>query len=251
MVSYLPHLTGLAWSLACVAAVCVGLTKAGFNGCGLITIVLMTQIMPAKESTGAVLPMLIAADLMAIGIYRKHVEWKELWGLFPTTFVGLIAGWGLMKVIPNHVFGHVLGWMILAMMGLVIWQRFDRRMLSEILNHPALGSFSGFLAGVSTMMANAGGPAMTFYLLAKRFDKMAFVGTCAWFFFVTNLTKVPFSWNLGLITCSSLIMNLLLLPAVAAGMIGGRYLLGKIPQATFDWLLLVMSTAVAVRMIVA
>jgi hypothetical protein len=34
-------------------------------------------------------------------------------------------------------------------------------------------------------------------------------------------------------------------------MIGGRYLLGKIPQATFDWLLLVMSTAVAIRMIMA
>ena len=251
MVSYLPHLTGLAWSLACVAAVCVGLTKAGFNGCGLITIVLMTQIMPAKESTGAVLPMLIAADLMAIGIYRRHVEWRVLVGLIPSTFLGLLAGWFLMSRIPDRFFGHFLGWMILMMMVLVVWQRLDRRMLSDIMHHPVLSMGSGFFAGVTTMMANAGGPAMTFYLLAKRFDKMAFVGTCAWFFFVTNLTKVPFSWNLGLITCSSLIMNLLLLPAVAAGMIGGRYLLGKIPQAPFDWLLLVMSTAVALRMIVA
>ena len=92
---------------------------------------------------------------------------------------------------------------------------------------------------------------MTFYLLAKNFDKMAFVGTCAWFFFLTNLTKVPLSWNLGLITTSSLILNLELLPAVIAGMVLGRYLLGKIAQATFEWLLLVMSLAVALRMIVA
>lgn len=244
----LPQLGLVAWSMAIVAAICVGLTKAGFSACSLITVVLMTQIMPAKESTGAVLPMLIAADLMAIGVYRKHVEWRELWGLFPTTFIGLIAGWGLMKMIPNHVFGHVLGWMILAMMGLVIWQRFDRRMLSEIMDHPALGSFSGFLAGVSTMMANAGGPAMTFHLLARKFDKMAFVGTCAWFFFITNLTKVPLSWNLGLISRSSLTFNLVLLPAVAAGMIGGRYLLGKVPQASFDWILIVMSTAIALKL---
>ena len=251
MSSSLPHLSALAWFLASVAAVCVGLTKAGFNGCGLITVVLMAQIMPAKESTGAVLPMLIAADLMAIGVYRKHVEWKELWVLFPTTFVGLLVGWGLMKMIPNQIFGHVLGWMILAMMALVIWQRFDRRIVAEIMLHPAFGAFSGFLAGVSTMMANAGGPAMTFHLLARKFDKMAFVGTCAWFFFLTNLTKVPFSWSLGLINSSSLMMNLALLPAVALGMIGGRYLLGKIPQSSFDWLLLVMSTVVALRMIVA
>lgn len=92
---------------------------------------------------------------------------------------------------------------------------------------------------------------MTFHLLARKFDKMAFVGTCAWFFFVTNLAKVPFSWSLGLINSSSLMMNLALLPAVALGMIGGRYLLGKIPQVPFDWLLLVMSTVVALRMIVA
>jgi len=246
-----PHLSALAWSLACLAAVCVGLTKAGFNGCGLITIVLMTQIMPAKESTGAVLPMLIAADLMAIGIYRRHVEWHLLVGLIPSTFLGLVAGWFLMSRIPDRIFGHFLGWIILMMMLLVVWQRFDRRLLSGMMHHPVLATGSGFFAGVTTMIANAGGPAMTFYLLAKKFDKMAFVGTCAWFFFVTNLTKVPFSWSLGLITPSSLWWNLALLPAVALGMIGGRYLLGKIPHAPFDWLLLVMSTAVALRMIVA
>ena len=156
-----------------------------------------------------------------------------------------------MSRIPDRFFGHFLGWMILTMMALVVWQRFDRRILSGMMHHPVLATGSGFLAGVTTMMANAGGPAMTFYLLSKKFDKMAFVGTCAWFFFVTNLTKIPFSWSLGLITHSSLMLNLALLPAVAAGLIGGRYLLGKIPQVPFDWLLLVMSTAVAIRMIMA
>ena len=237
--------------MACIAALCIGLTKAGFNGCGLIAVLLMAEIMPAKESTGAVLPMLIAADLMAIGVYRKHVAWKEFWRLLPTTFLGLLAGWILMKMIPDHLFGHFLGWMILVMMAVVLWQRLDRRILSGVMHHPVLAMVSGFIAGVTTMMANAGGPAMTFYLLAKNFDKMAFVGTCAWFFFLTNLTKVPLSWNLGLISMSSLTLNLVLLPAVVAGLVLGRFLLGKIPQASFDWLLLVMSTAVAIRMILA
>jgi len=241
----------LFWGMASLAALCIGLTKAGFSGCGLIAVLLMAEIMPAKESTGAVLPMLIAADLMAIGIYRNHVNWRIIRGLLPTTCIGLLTGWFMMSRIPDHLFSHVMGWMILAMMGIVFWQRLDRRILSEIMHHPVLGTISGFAAGITTMMANAGGPAMTFYLLAKNFDKMAFVGTCAWFFFLTNLTKVPLSWNLGLISTSSLELNLMLLPALVAGMVLGRFLLGKITQASFDWLLLVMSTLVALRMIVA
>ena len=99
------------------------------------------------------------------------------------------------------------------------------------------------------MMANAGGPIMTFYLLAKKFDKMSFVGTCAWFFFVTNLTKVPLSWSLGLISSQSLLLNLALLPAVIVGMIAGRLMIGRISQGLFDWLLLILSLGASIRMI--
>jgi uncharacterized membrane protein YfcA len=119
------------------------------------------------------------------------------------------------------------------------------------MHHPVLATGSGFLAGVTTMMANAGGPAMTFYLLAKRFDKMAFVGTCAWFFCVTNLVKVPLSWNLGLITISSLAINLMMLPAIVVGMVAGRLLLGKVSQAAFEWVAIIMAIASAARMIMA
>ena len=246
----LPSLTTGAWFLAALAAFCTGLSKSGFGGFGMLTVLFMASVMPAKESTGAVLPMLIAADLMAIGAFRKHADWKELMRLLPSTLVGLIAGWYLMKLIPGNGFGRFLGWIVLIMMLLVLWQRFDRRILSAILRHRALSTVSGFVAGVTTMVANAGGPAMTFHLLARRFDKMAFVGTTAWFFFVVNVLKVPLSLNLGLISGSSLVLDLILLPCIVLGMLLGRFFLGKIPQAPFDWLLLVTGTAAALRLIV-
>ena len=247
----LPDLHFTSWIIAILAAVCIGLTKSGFGGFGVIAILLMAEIIPARESTGAVLPMLIAADLMAIGSFHRHVAWKDFWKLLPTTFLGLCAGWFLMGRVPAAMFGHLLGWMVLAMMALVLWQRFDRRVLSSITHHPLLASLSGFLAGVTTMVANAGGPAMTFYLLARGLDKMAFVGTCAWFFFVTNLVKLPLSWSLGLITQKSLLLNALLLPAVATGMLLGRYFLGKVPQGPFEWLLIVTATASALKLILS
>ena len=237
--------------MAACAALCIGFSKAGFGGFGIIAVLLMVELLPPKESTGAVLPMLIAADLMAIGSFHRHVVWRDFWRLLPTTFFGLLAGWFIMDRIPGAIFGHFLGWMVLIMMMLVIWQRFDTRVLSTITHHPLLTICSGFLAGITTMVANAGGPAMTFYLLARRLDKMAFVGTCAWFFFVTNLTKVPLSYNLGLITTTSLALNLVLLPAVAFGMIAGKLLLGKIPQTSFEWLLIFMATASALKLILA
>ena len=247
----LPSLTLTAWLIAATAALCIGLTKAGFGGFGILGVLLMAEILPAKSSTGAILPLLIAADLMAIGSFHRHVSWPDLWKLLPTTFFGLIVGYLLMDRIPTAIFGHVLGWMVLSMMALILWQRLDRRVLSIITHHPLLAACSGFVAGVTTMVANAGGPAMSFYLLSRRLDKMAFVGTCAWFFFVTNLSKLPLSWNLGLISMKSLSLNLTLLPAVGLGMLLGRLLLGKIPQAPFEWLLIVTATASSLRLILA
>jgi len=245
----LPDITIHSWVLAVVAAFCCGLAKSGFGGFGLITVLLMAMILPAKESTGAVLPLLIAADLMAVGGFHRHVDWRELRRLLPSTLIGVLFGWFMMGVIPNAIFGAFLGWMILAMMILVVWQRFDTRLLDLVMHHPVLSCFSGFAAGVSTMMANAGGPAMTFYLLAKKFDKMAFVGTCAWFFFVTNLSKIPLSMNLGLISRSSLLLDLTLIPVVAVGFFLGKKLLGKVSQGPFEWILVAMAVAAAFKLI--
>ncbi|MFZ0614946.1 MAG: sulfite exporter TauE/SafE family protein [Chthoniobacterales bacterium] len=245
------HFSTSGWIMLVAGAFCCGLSKGGFGGFGLITVLLMAMVLPPKESTGTVLPLLIAADLMAIGGFRRHVDWREFRGLLPSTFFGLLAGWFLMTRIPDSRFGPVLGWVILAMMALVVWQRLDRRVIKAVMHHPLLSTFSGFAAGVSTMMANAGGPAMTFHLLTKRFDKMAFVGTSAWFFFVINLTKVPLSLNLGLISRSSILLNLMLLPSIVLGFITGKTLLGKVSQKPFEWLVVLMSIASAIKLILS
>lgn len=244
----IPTLSPLQWALGLCGALCIGLSKSGFGGFGLLIVSLMAMVLPARESTGAVLPLLIAADLMAVRGFRRHADRREIRALLPATIPGLLAGWWLLDVIPGRVFGRILGGLILAMTALVVWQRLDRRVLAAVRNHPSLAAFSGFLAGLSTMMANAGGPAMTFHLMARRFDKMAFAGTCAWFFFITNLIKVPFSLSLGLITPPSLLLDMLLLPAVAAGFLTGKALLGRIPQGHFDLMLLAMSLAAALKL---
>lgn len=47
-------------------------------------------------------------------------------------------------------------------------------------------------AGVSTMVANAGGPRMAVHLLRSRLSTTGLLGTATWFFFVVDLLNVPF-----------------------------------------------------------
>ena len=107
----------------------------------------------------------------------------------------------------------------------------------------------GFLAGVTTMMANAAGPVMIIYLLAMRLPKINFVGTSAWFFFVINWLKVPFSTNLQLMTVESIKLDLMMLPFIAAGAVVGIFALKRIPQKAFNIVVQILAAAAAIRLL--
>ena len=67
-----------AWLLvlACLGAMCIGMSKAGLSGTSTLNVVLMAKIFGAKESVGVILPMLIAADYMGYFINRKGGSWR-------------------------------------------------------------------------------------------------------------------------------------------------------------------------------
>jgi hypothetical protein len=237
------------WLYAIMAAACVGISKSGFGAMAIPGILLMTQVMPARESTGVVLPMLILADLFAVHAFRKFTVWRLLVKILPAAVLGVVVGWWLMPLIPAGLFTPIIGWIIIALLLLTIFQKCSSQLQEIAADHPAVAWPLGLLAGVSTMLANAAGPAMTVYLLASRLPKYEFVGTAAWFFFFINLIKVPFSASLGLITPQTLLFNLLLAPAVLIGLFLGKFLLGKINQKAFEWLLISLSLLGALRLI--
>lgn len=237
------------WLPAIGAALCVGLAKTGFGGLGIVAVVLFAQIFPAKESTGALLPLLIVGDLLGVFFYRRHANWRDLSNLLPPTLAGIACGWWIMPRIPDGIFGAFLGWLILALMGITVLQRSFPGLLRGAENHPTLGVLAGWATGVTTMLANAAGAITAFYFLARRMDKMTFVGTAAWYFLIVNVCKIPFSTHLGLINFDSLRFDLLLLPVVLAGGLLGRVLLRRVPQRAFEWITILLATASALRLI--
>lgn len=245
----MPSHSPLFWAMTFAAALFTGLSKSGFGPFGLFAILLMAEIMPARESTGVVLPLLIFADLLAVRSFHAHTSWKDLRLLLPATLIGIIFGWWIMPKIPDAFFGHTLGWIILALIGVIILQRVRPQLLTAVTDHPLLGFLCGWGAGTTTMLANAAGPITAFYFLSQRYSKMVMVGTGAWFYLTVNLAKVPFSWQLGLLNGPSLLLDLWLLPGVVFGFLMGRYFLSKIPQKLFEWILIAMATLAAFRMI--
>jgi uncharacterized membrane protein YfcA len=90
---------------------------------------------------------------------------------------------------------------------------------------------------------------MILYLLAMRLPKMEFLGTAAWYFFLLNCFKVPFSYNLGLINLSSLGIDLRLAPVAVAGALSGRALIPYINQSLFELLAVVFTLLAALRLL--
>lgn len=236
------------WALLLTGALLVGVSKTGISGLGMLFVVLFSQVMPAKQATGLVLPLLCFGDLVAVLSYRQHARWSHLWRLFPWTAAGVVIGYLAMGRINNREANLLTGTIILTLVSLHLWRR--RRPDDGRSHGPWFAPAIGILAGFTTLVANAAGPLMAIYLLAMRLPKMEYVGTAAVFFLLINLFKVPFMVHLGLINGSSFTLNLLLAPAVFAGAWAGRRVLSRIRQQWFENLALTLSALAGLKLLV-
>ena len=238
------------WVIAMIAAYTIGLSKTGFAGVGLVGIYLMTEIMPARESTGVILPMVVFADLVVIRSYYKFARWPLIRAFLPWALIGIRdwlfsfradSGESLSHGRRRHHSGVGQG------------QYLRRWLVPTPSPGPpprAAGIGLGLVGGANTMIANSAGPFMAMYLLMDAtLDKWGFVGTNAMMFVIINSSKLPFSYSLGVITPRSLLFNLYLVPAVLVGIASGRYILERISQRVFEEILLLFCLLAALRLI--
>jgi len=235
------------WALVILGAFLAGVAKTGIAGLGVLTVAIYANLLPARQSTGIILPMLIGADLVAVAAYRRHAVWSHLWRLFPWVAAGVVAGYFAMGKINDAQVRHVIGAILIVMVTIHGWRKYRR---VEAAPHVWwFSALTGLVAGFTTMVANAAGPIMTLYMLSLGLPKLEFLGTGAWFFMIINLFKVPFSIHLGLITPGTLQFNLWLLPAVIAGALLGKVFVQRINQTWFEMLALVLTVVAGGRLL--
>lgn len=228
-----------------------GASKGGLPGVNMVGVILFAQVLPARIATGALLPLLLVADLVAVLIFRRTADWRQLWRVFPWTAVGILIGWVLLGRVDDVQMRRLIGVIILVLAGLQLWRARDPNAGVQLVAQPATAAVVGVLAGFTTMIANAAGPIMSLYLLAMNLPKLAFAGFAAWFFLIVNLFKLPFMIGLGLIPTSSLVMDAMLAPLAIVGALGGRWVLERLPQVWFERFVLVFAVVGGLRLLFA
>ncbi|MCW5954435.1 MAG: sulfite exporter TauE/SafE family protein [Propionibacteriaceae bacterium] len=194
----------------------------------MISVALLALILPTKDSTGAALLLLLTGDLVAIWIYRRHVDWRLIGRLILPVLAGIGLGAVFLALVDDLILRRTIGAILAVLLVLGFWREKLRP------HHPAVGAAYGGLAGFTTMVANAGGPPMNLYLLAAGYDKWRFLGTTAWFFFAVNLTKFPISIGLGIIRPEIVGFALAGVPVVLLGTWLGRIVIKRIDQRLFE-----------------
>ena len=235
------------WAAAALAALLVGVAKTGITGISLLFVVVFASIMPARASTGVVLPLLIVGDFVAAAAYRRHARWHHIWRLFPWAATGVILGAAAIGRMNEAQTRYAIGAIVIVLGFIHVVRRL--RHVDDAGAGPAwFAPLIGVLAGFATIVANAAGPLMVIYLLAMRLPKMEYMGTGAIFFLIMNLFKVPFMAWLGLLTPQSLLFDAKLAPAVIAGTLLGRWILGRMNQRLFENVALGLTFAAGAKM---
>ena len=243
----LENLTMLDISLILLIGFMVGLAKAGIHGTTLLSVPLLALMFGGKASSGLMLPMLIMADIFAVHHYHRHANWQFLIKLFPAAVVGVLLGTWLGEKIDDALFVQIMAAIIFISVGLMIWLERNK---TKVPDYTWFAVGTGTLGGFTTMVGNLAGSVMAVYLLSMRLPKNVFIGTAAWFFLVINLFKVPFHvfvWET--ITWDSFKLNLMTLPVIIAGVYTGIWLVKKISEQHYRWLVIVMTLVAAAALL--
>jgi uncharacterized membrane protein YfcA len=244
------NLDAWQWTLLALGACVTGLSKTGIAGLGVLSVALFANALPARASTGALLPLLLCADVFGVAFFRKHASWPHLFKLFPWVVVGVVGGYFALDKISNSQVQRMIGGIILVMVALHVWrQRQSEKIAAGIPHTWWFGALIGMLAGFTTMVANAAGPVTVLYFLALGLPKLVFIGTGAWFYMLVNAFKVPFSLRLGLINTQSLLLDAILLVPMIPGALLGPVILKQLNQNAFEAMALILTVIAAVRLL--
>ncbi|GAA3745540.1 sulfite exporter TauE/SafE family protein [Streptomyces tremellae] len=254
------------WAFLALAAatVLVGFSKTAVSGANTISLAVFAALLPARASTGVLLPLLAAGDVIAVLSYRRHAHWPTLLRLFPAVAAGVLVGTAFLVWADDTAVRTSIGAILLLMAAVTVWRRRATarpapRPPADGVPEPAAreaggarlraGSY-GVLGGFTTMVANAGGPVMSLYLLSAGFAKWRFLGTAAWFFLVVNVSKLPFSAALGLVDGHSLLLDAALAVFVLPGAYLGRICADRLDQALFERLVIAATVLGGVELLV-
>ena len=214
------------------AIIIFGIAKSGLGGSiALISIPLMTVVMPLGQALAIILPILILSDFIAVYRFRKDFDFNTLKLIVPFSAIGILIG-----SITFSYFSEDLLIFIIGLMGFLFSSHyflFKKNKTIPIKKSFLKGSICSTVAGFTSFCVHAGGTPTSIYLLPLRMQKEIYVGTRVIFFTLVNLIKFPFYINLSMITFDSFKQSILLFPLSIVGILIGYQILKYVEENIF------------------
>jgi uncharacterized membrane protein YfcA len=232
------------------AVLLYGFSKTAMPVAGVLAGPMLAAALGAPTASGFIMPLLLLGDLFALARYRQHANWPLIIKLVPGVLVGILLTAALFKFVDVHTLGRIIGVLILTSLILEVWRRRNPRTDDDGQPNRLAVGFFGTLAGMTTMAANAGGTAMTLYLVNMRVSMLAFMGTFAWFFFIVNALKVPFLVGLGFLNADTLRSDVWFVPVLVGGALLGYGIFARMNEKVFTNIALSLSAVASIWLII-
>ncbi len=238
------------YAVAIPAVIMFGISKGGFGaGFGMIAVPLMALVVSPVRAAAILLPILCLMDVFALWAYRGKWVLPELRMLVPASLIGIGVGTLLFEYMSPAIIRLILGFIAIAFT-LNHWFHLTTKGDSERPVYPPLvGTIAAATAGFTSFIAHAGGPPLDMYLLRRKLDRTAFVGTTVAFFAIANYVKLlPYAW-LGQLDGNNLGTSLALAPLAPIGIGLGVWMHRRVSDRTFFHVVYTMLFVVGVKLV--
>ncbi|MDF0602285.1 sulfite exporter TauE/SafE family protein [Psychromarinibacter sp. C21-152] len=221
-------------ALAVPAVLFAGVSKGGFgSGVAFAATPMLALILEPAQAVGLLLPLLIVMDLAALPPFWRQWHWPSARVLTLGGLPGVALGVALWRVADPDLLRLMIGAVAL---GFVVFQAARAAGLLRPAAHPwsdRAGLGMGVLAGFTSFISHAGGPAAAVYLLSRHLTKTEYQATTVIVFFALNLLKLPAYATLGIFSGASLLADLVLVPVAFAGVALGVWMHRRVSGRLF------------------
>lgn len=237
-------------ALALPAVIFAGISKGGFgSGAAFASAAILALVLTPGQALGVMLPLLMLIDAATLrpywGRWDRGAALALILGGVPGVALGALfyslADADHVRVLIGAIALAFVAWQLARARG---WLRPPGRALPR-----GLGAAAGLVAGFTSFVSHAGGPAAAVYLLSRRIDKTSFQATTVLVFWALNIAKfVPYA-GLGIFTRETWTAALVLAPAALLGAWAGVRAHWLVPERAFFAVTYVLLTVTGVKLV--
>ena len=216
--------------IASIGVILFGISKGGFAGpIAILSIPIMSLAMSPVMAAAILLPVLLIMDVVAMYLYWKTWDMKNIKIIIPPALIGIFIGAMTFNYSSDDSIRIIIGTIAILFILLTIIQK------NNLLIRPTKtkGTFWSLVAGYTSFLIHSGGTPVNFYLLPQKLNKTIYVGTMTLTFLIINVIKLVPYYYLDQFVISNIKASLILSPLAPISIYLGYYLHNKVNEEVF------------------